>query len=274
MKKLRVWPPVLLLAAYLLLIEPNWIQTDCFTARSDALPAPFCGFRVTEIADLHGKSFGADHSRLLAAVRRTEPDLIAIDGDLFDADTDVAALDPLLRGLCAIAPTCYVTGNHEWAVRGLPEILAHMESLGVTVLANEFITLTRGGETIAVAGVHDPNGPYDMKTGAELTAEIRAALGSDVYILMLAHRNGQLAAWSSCGVQTVLAGHGHGGLIRLPVVGGLLGVDGELFPTYDAGVFTAGGTTMVVSRGLGNSVWIPRLFNRPELPVIILEREE
>jgi len=264
----------LLLALYLFWIEPNWIQVHSYTVHAAALPAAFDGFRVTEIADLHGKAFGENHTRLLRAVSGTAPDLIAIDGDLFDDKTDIASLDPLLTGLVEIAPVFYVTGNHEWTVEGLRGILEHLEALGVTVLENEFVTLSRGDAKIAVAGVHDPNGPYDMKSKETLVAEIRQALGEDVYILMLAHRNGQLAAWSALGVQTVLTGHGHGGLIRLPLVGGLIGVDGDLFPTYDAGVFMEGETTMVVSRGLGNSVFIPRIFNRPELPVITLESEE
>lgn len=266
---------MLLLLLWIVLSAPDWGRIDRtnYEARSKDLPAAFDGFRVTEIADLHGRQFGKDYEALLQAVEKTEPDLIAIDGDFFDETTEVSGLDPLIRGLVAIAPTYYVTGNHEWITDGLPETLEHFRELGVTVLENEYTVLERDGETIAVAGVHDPNGPYDMKTKAELMEEIRATLGEDVYILMLAHRNGQLSEWAELGVQTVLTGHGHGGLIRLPFVGGLIGVDRELLPTYDAGLFRAGETAMVVSRGLGNSVWIPRLWNPPELPVITLKRE-
>ena len=273
MKK-RLW----LLGAALVLVYALWdgyhIDRSAYTAVSGDLPEAFRGFRVTELSDLHSRAFGNDYGRLLRAVRETEPDLIAIDGDLFDERTeDIRALDPLLRGLCNIAPTYYVTGNHEWRTEDLPGTLDHFRSLGVTVLENEYTVLEREGQWIAVAGVHDPNGPRDMKSKETLVAEIRADLGEDVYILMLAHRNGQMAEWTALGVQTVLTGHGHGGLIRLPFVGGLIGVDRELFPTYDAGAFRAGDTTMIVSRGLGNSVPIPRLFNGPDLPIITLERE-
>lgn len=273
MKK-RIWLLGMLLVLLYALWDGYHIDRSAYTAVSDDLPEAFRGFRVTELSDLHNRTFGKDYARLLRAVRETEPDLIAIDGDLFDERTeDVGVLDPLLRGLCEIAPTYYVTGNHEWITEDLPGTLDHFRSLGVTVLENEYAVLEREGQRIAVAGVHDPNGPWDMKTKAALVEEIRAALGEDAYILMLAHRNGQMAEWTALGVQTVLTGHGHGGLIRLPFVGGLIGVDRELFPTYDAGVFRAGETTMIVSRGLGNSVPVPRLFNGPDLPVITLERE-
>lgn len=269
---------ICLLGALFVLLYALWdgyhIDRSAYTAVSDDLPEAFRGFRVTELSDLHNRSFGKNYARLLKAVRETEPDLIAIDGDLFDEQTeDIRALDPLLRGLCAIAPVYYVTGNHEWITENLPETLDHFRALGVTVLENEYVVLERDGQRIAVAGVHDPNGPWDMKSKKTLAAEIRAELGEDAYILMLAHRNGQMAEWTSLGVQTVLTGHGHGGLIRLPFVGGLIGVDRELFPVYDAGMFRAGATTMIVSRGLGNSVPVPRLFNGPDLPVITLERE-
>ena len=269
---------ICLLGALFVLLYALWdgyhIDRSAYTAVSAGLPEAFRGFRVTELSDLHNRSFGKNYERLLGAVRETEPDLIAIDGDLFDERTeDIRTLDPLLRGLCEIAPVYYVTGNHEWITKDLRETLDHVRALGVTVLENEYVILEREGQKIAVAGVHDPNGPWDMKSKKTLVAEIRAELGEDAYILMLAHRNGQLAEWAKLGVQTVLAGHGHGGLIRLPFVGGLIGVDRELFPTYDAGAFRAGDTTMIVSRGLGNSVPIPRLFNGPDLPVITLERE-
>lgn len=268
--------PILLVVGLLALVlwvflEQKWIQTTPYTVKSADLPEVFSGLRVTELADLHGATFGENQEYLLEKVRETEPDLIAIDGDLFDINTNIAELDVLLTGLCEIAPTYYVTGNHEWTTDHLYETLDHFRELGVIVLDNTYVVLESEGQQMVVAGVHDPNGPYDMKTPAELVEEIRADLGEDVYILMLAHRNGQLAMWGELGVQTVLTGHGHGGLIRLPFVGGILDVERNLFPTYDAGLFDSGNTTMVVSRGLGNSIWIPRIFNRPDLPVITLE---
>lgn len=261
-----------LLAAGFLLWGNCSLQTTETTLVSPALPPAFDGLRIVELADLHGRVFGRGSRRLLAAVRRAEPDLICIDGDLFDEHTDLAMLPPLLRGLCAIAPVYYVTGNHEWRVPGLRGILAQMRTCGVTVLQDDWRVLRRGEDALIVAGTDDPCGPAERKTPAELIADIRAEAGEAAFLLLLAHRNDQLPQWSALGVQAVLAGHCHGGVVRLPFVGGLFGTDRWLFPAWDAGLYRQGETALYVSRGLGYTNVHFRLFNRPEVAVIVLRR--
>ena len=261
-----------LLAAGFLLWGNCSLQTTETALVSPALPRAFDGLRIVELADLHGRVFGRGSRRLLAAVRRAEPDLICIDGDLFDEHTDLAMLPPLLRGLCAIAPVYYVTGNHEWRVPGLRGILAQMRACGVTVLQDDWRVLRRGEDALIVAGTDDPCGPAERKTPAELIADIRAEAGEAAFLLLLAHRNDQLPQWSALGVQAVLAGHCHGGVVRLPFVGGLFGTDRRLFPAWDAGLYRQGETALYVSRGLGYTNVHFRLFNRPEVAVIVLRR--
>lgn len=261
-----------LLAAGFLLWGNCSLQTTETALVSPALPPAFDGLRIVELADLHGRVFGRGSRRLLAAVRRAEPDLICIDGDLFDEHTDLAMLPPLLRGLCAIAPVYYVTGNHEWRVPGLRGILAQMRACGVTVLQDDWRVLRRGEDALIVAGTDDPCGPAERKTPAELIADIRADAGEAAFLLLLAHRNDQLPQWSALGVQAVLAGHCHGGVVRLPFVGGLFGTDRRLFPAWDAGLYRQGETALYVSRGLGYTNVHFRLFNRPEVAVIVLRQ--
>lgn len=261
-----------LLAAGFLLWGNCSLQTTETALVSPALPPAFDGLRIVELADQHGRVFGRGSRRLLAAVRRAEPDLICIDGDLFDEHTDLAMLPPLLRGLCAIAPVYYVTGNHEWRVPGLRGILAQMRACGVTVLQDDWRVLRRGEDALIVAGTDDPCGPAERKTPAELIADIRAEAGEAAFLLLLAHRNDQLPQWSALGVQAVLAGHCHGGVVRLPFVGGLFGTDRRLFPAWDAGLYRQGETALYVSRGLGYTNVHFRLFNRPEVAVIVLRR--
>lgn len=250
------------------------IQTEKVTVDAPSLPPEFDGLRIVEIADLHGRQFGTENAALLRAVREAAPDLICIDGDLFDENTDLSMLPPLLRGLVSIAPTYYVTGNHEWQVPQRRDIFAHMEQLGVQVLRNEYTLLTRGEASIVIAGVDDPCGPYDRKMPDELVAEIREEVGQDAYILMLAHRNDTLPMWAELGVQLVLTGHCHGGVVRLPFVGGVFGTERTLFPAYDAGLFRMEQTALYVSRGLGYSRVHLRLFNRPHLPLLVLRSGE
>lgn len=261
-----------LLAAGFLLWGNCSLQTTETALVSPALPPAFDGLRIVELADLHGRVFGRGSRRLLAAVRRAEPDLICIDGDLFDEHTDLAMLPPLLRGLCAIAPVYYVTGNHEWRMPGLRGILAQMRACGVTVLQDDWRVLRRGEDALVLAGTDDPCGPAERKTPAELIADIRAEAGEAAFLLLLTHRNDQLPQWSALGVQAVLAGHCHGGVVRLPFVGGLFGTDRRLFPAWDAGLYRQGETALYVSRGLGYTNVHFRLFNRPEVAVIVLRR--
>ena len=252
--------------------QQNRIQTETITAASDRLPAGFDGYRIVQISDLHGKEFGEDNHILLEKTAELEPDLITITGDVIDDPDQMGILEPLARGLAAIAPTFYVTGNHEWAIREAATVKSLMEEYGVTVLSNEYLKLERGGDTIVLAGIDDPNGPYDQKTPEELSGEIHAALG-DPYVLLLAHRNEYYQVYGRCGFDLTLCGHVHGGLIRLPFTDGLVdNTRRRFFPTHTAGLYPLdGGGTLMVSRGLGNGGISFRLFNRPHLPVIVLK---
>lgn len=250
------------------------LQVEQTEISLSALPAEFDGLRIAEIADLHGREFGRNNERLLAALRRAEPDLICIDGDLFDERSDLRVLAPLFAELVEIAPTFYVTGNHEFQVPERQEIFSWMEAAGVHVLRGTYIELRRGAARLIIAGIDDPCGPYDRKTPEELVREIRQRYGQEVCILMLAHRNDELAQWAALDIPLVLAGHCHGGVVRLPVVGGVFGAGRRLFPDYDAGLYREGNTALYVSRGLGGCRVKLRLFNRPHLPVLVLRSEK
>ena len=245
------------------------LDTEDWVVTSSRLPAAFDGLRLTLITDLHGSRFGDGSRTLLDAVTRSEPDLICISGDLADEHTDPAMLEPLLTGLCRIAPTCYVTGNHEWRRDDTEALLTQIEDAGVTVLRNDYVLLERQGQTLVLAGAEDPNGYADMETPEALMERIRQEVGGDPYIAMVYHRNDALDLWSSLDADLVLSGHGHGGVIRLPFVGGLLGVDRRFFPKNAEGLYTQGRTTLAVSRGLG----FPRLWNRPHLPTVVLQAQ-
>lgn len=233
------------------------------------LPGSFAGFRIVQVSDLHGKTFGEDNDRLLSMIREEKPDLIAITGDLADDPAQFESLGVLAAELVQIAPTYYVTGNHEWATRSAPVFMEILEKQGVNVLRNEYVVLRRGQDRIVIAGIDDPNGPKDQQTPEELAEEIREAEG-DPFIVLLAHRNSEFDTYAACDIPLTLAGHGHGGLIRLPFTDGLIDTDRTLFPKHTNGLYTKEGCAMFVSRGLGNVGRTLRLFNRPHLPVIVL----
>lgn len=270
----------LLLLLAVALIALYWantsIQTEQFTFTSAALPAPFDGCRAVVLTDLHGASFGEDNEKLIAAVQEQSPDVIFLVGDLVDErtkDTQGYAAQ-LGAALSHLAPTYFVTGNHEWA-RGTEEterIKTALIDSGVAVLSNEFVPVERGDDTIVLAGIDDPNGYADQKTPEALAAEIYAAYGDPFWVL-LAHRNDRFATeYCLLGADLTISGHGHGGCIRPPLTDGLLGTQHDLFPSHTAGFYTDNSAALFVSRGLGNVGLTFRIFNRPQLAVITLER--
>lgn len=250
------------------------LQVERFTFSSPRLPEGFDGCTVVVLADLHGAVFGEDNQRLLETVSNQAPDVILLAGDLLDRfrETPHSYAVDLGRRLAAIAPTYFVTGNHEWALPDVPALKEALTEAGVTVLDNRFVTLERGGDQILLAGVDDPNGYADQKTPEELAEEVHAAWG-DGFWLLLAHRNNLFAPrYSRLGADLVISGHGHGGMIRLPFTDGLISVERTLFPSYTAGFYEENGSTAFISRGLGNSGPSFRLFNRPEVAVLTLSR--
>ncbi len=251
------------------------IQVEEAEFRSDRLPYGFDGFRAVLISDLHGAVFGEDNEALLEKVREAAPEAIFLTGDLVDKyrGIDWDYVEDTAAALSAVAPTYYVTGNHEWAAGSVRELKAVLEEHGVTVLSNEFVTLTRKDAEIVLAGIDDPNGYADQKTPEELAAEVYAAEGDPFWIL-LAHRNDRFEKqYSLLGADLTLSGHGHGGIIRLPFTDGLLSTNRSFFPTHTDGFYEDNGATVFVSRGLGNSGISRRLFNRPELAVLTFRSE-
>lgn len=256
-------------ALLLFLLFEQWgLQVTRTSVTSDRLPEAFDGLRVVQLSDLHGRWFGPSSRFLLAEVRRLEPDLIAVTGDLLDRDSQLPQALALLRSLTEIAPTCFVTGNHEWSLTDVPGVLAAIGDTGATVLENQALLLERSGQRLLLAGVNDPCGPRDQPTPQALGQKLRERYGQDTFFLLLAHRNETPAYWAGTGADLVLAGHAHGGLIRLPGLGGIVARHGQ--KGYDGGLYAWGETRLYVSRGLGGRGL--RLFNRPELALLVLRK--
>jgi predicted MPP superfamily phosphohydrolase len=264
---------ITLLLGFLVYDSNTRITTNNYTLCYDNLPASFNGYRIAQLTDIHAADFGDGYTGLADIVRKARPNIIVITGDLIDCPGDVASVEPLIKKLAGIAPVYYVTGNHEWASGALRELFDMLGGHGVTVLRNEYINLTVGDESIVLAGVDDPNGPKDMKTPEALVSEIRGREG-DAFLVLLAHRNNQLDRFAALGVELVFCGHAHGGVIRLPFVGGLIGPSLEWFPDYTSGVYSEGGTMMLVSRGIGNRTGIPRFLNSPQVLVAVLRQNK
>jgi len=281
-RKIRIFPIILIifvLTIGILLYDSNTrLVTTEYTLYFENLPQSFDGFRIVILSDIHAAVFGENNEQLISMVADTEPDIIAITGDFVDkygrlnSDEQLAVAENIIKSIIPIAPVYYITGNHEWeggSAALIWPLLEMLEEHDVYVLRNRFTRLTRDDDMIVLAGTDDPNGPADMMKPDELVRRIHDA-EPDAFLVMLQHRNENLELYSSLGVPLVLSGHAHGGYIRLPFTDGLLGTQRDWFPTYTSGIYTKDDTTMLVSRGIGNHLIIPRFLNNPEIVVAIL----
>lgn len=249
------------------------LELNTYTVTSDDLPAAFDGYRIAQVSDLHNAQMGENNEKLLDMLRQTSPDMIAITGDIIDCyDTDMDIALAFVEEAVKIAPCYFITGNHEARIAGYFEFRLQMEALGVEVLADERMELEKEGETLLLIGVDDP---YFISTDTEtvLTDKLRWLVKEDdPYTVLLSHRPTVFDLYVQSGVDLVLSGHLHGGQIRLPFIGGLYTPSTGFFPEYDAGLYTQGDTSMIVSRGIGNSIFPVRVNNRPEVNLIELRQ--
>ncbi len=240
------------------------------------LPAGFDGFKIVQLSDLHGSGFGRDNARLIEKVRAEAPELIALTGDFLDegkAERELPELEALVRELADIAPVYFVSGNHDWASGMAYTLFETLESAGARCLRNSSLSLERNGDRIILCGVDDPNGPADMAEPDEFISSLRGSEPGS-FVLMLAHRAYWAERYPELDVDLILCGHTHGGVVRLPLLGGLAASNMGLFPEYDAGLFELPGYKLFISRGLGNSVPLPRFLNTPEIASITLRSEQ
>lgn len=264
---------ILLALAGFVFWDNNALGTSRVEFISRRLPAAFDGFTIVQLSDLHGKEFGKGNEQLLKAVREENPDLIAVTGDLVDEYTEhsLEYAAEIGGALAALAPTYYVTGNHEWAARQAEDICAALESAGVVCLRNETVPIARGDARFLLSGVDDPNAYADQKTPEDVAQELLNTHGENDFRLLLAHRNDRFPSeYYRLGYDLTLTGHAHGGVIRLPFTDGLIDTHQGFFPSYTAGFYTVEGAELFVSRGLGNIFPSLRLFNRPEVVSLTL----
>jgi predicted MPP superfamily phosphohydrolase len=253
------------------------LELNTYTIGSDRLPDSFDGYRIAQVSDLHNAQMGESNETLLTMLRNADPDMIAITGDLVDSrklDMDTALA--FIREAVKIAPCYYVTGNHEARLSEYSGLKSQMETAGVTVLEDAATQITVEGASITLLGLQDPSfhGMYKPENIEKLVDDQLTQLHTDgdAFTLMLFHRPSYFEVYAKHDVDLVLAGHMHGGQFRLPFLGGLYTPSHGFFPEYDAGPYTQGNTSMLVSRGIGNSAFPFRFNNRPEVVLIELQR--
>ena len=256
------------------LSQNNILSVSRYSAKSDLLPSQLDGFTVAQISDFHNIQSPLVHKDILKALSGTRPDIIVITGDFLDSRrTDPDCSLDFAEKLLNIAPVYMIPGNHEARLKEIyTDFEEKLSSMGVRVLRNQCESLERGNAKINLIGIDEPTFTSTEKGKEMAFCKNLDSIGYDksLYTIALSHRPELFSLYSEKELDLVLSGHAHGGQFRLPFGGGVFAPSQGLFPELTEGVHTEDKTTMVVSRGIGNSLFPFRLNNRPELVFITL----
>lgn len=240
------------------------------------------------LTDLHNNRYGKENEKLLDAVKRQHPDLVFIGGDMLIGmkDSSVKVAEDFIGELTKVCPVYYVNGNHEFRMKTNPEIygtsyFAYKESLqskGVRFLENEWADLMWGDAPIRICGLEIPAKAYKKFGKTSFTIqEMHDCFGeSDTfsYQILLAHNPLYMDTYLNWGADLILSGHLHGGVVRIPGIGGMISPQFRLFPKYSGGFYKQGERSIVVSKGLGVHTIPVRFLNPAELIVLHIGEKE
>jgi predicted MPP superfamily phosphohydrolase len=255
----------------------NRLEVTHYIMESPKIPKAFNNFRILQISDYHADTV----SGVIGEARCQSPDIIVSTGDLVHDKGSYAPGVRLCEQLMKIAPVFAVNGNHDIWRSDYSQFEKELSNVGVRTLHNERVELKIGEDAIGLCGIDDP---FSIE-GTNLSLKLREFLNEippyKGYDILLFHRANLFDTLKDFGFDLILSGHMHGGQFRLPNGKGVVAPKSGwgssapmLFPKYVGGHYRYNGTEMLVSRGIGNPMIIPRLFNRPEIVVVTLKHGE
>ncbi len=241
--------------------------------------------KVILLADLHNKVYGTKNEELLDAVRREKPDMILVPGDMLVGKDKVYYKEAMefMAQLPSIAPVYYSLGNHEQRMKEDPqkygdsifrEYRDKLKESGVIFLENEMAECMMDRLPVRVLGIELPMSTYEKFKRHDVSArDIEDCIGrseADKYQILLAHNPAFFPAYKNWGADLTVSGHLHGGIIRIPGLGGIITPQFVLFPKYSGELTVEGEQAIAVSRGLGTHTVNLRFCNYAEVVVIEL----
>lgn len=256
-----------------------------YNIQSDKLDQLTHGRKIVFLTDLHNNSYGKNNEKLLAAVKRQEPDLILIGGDMLigKPETSTKVAEDFVKKLTCIGPVYYANGNHEQRMKIYPdrfgtkyqEYKTVVEQSGVRFLENEHVDLMLDTIPIQIHGLEIPRGGYKKFRKNHISLEqIETCIGkadSSKYQVLLAHNPIYADTYLEWGADLILSGHLHGGIVRFPGLGGIITPQFRLFPKYSGELTVKDGKSVVVSKGIGTHTIKIRFLNPAELIVLHLQ---
>lgn len=260
------------------LFSANYLNISTLNIKTDKTAA---SFRAVLLSDLHNKEYGEGNKRLLREIQKLEPDIIFVVGDMLNkgnGNRDIAI--HFYSELCKIASVYCCLGNHEHDYPYLDDLKRDMQKAGVRLLLNEMEKVDFQGGSITVGALdsfpyYEWDAPY-YNNPARYFLDDFIEQEEENFSILLAHEP-EMFYWGlkDKKLDLMLSGHTHGGIIRLPFLGGMiapnqgfLAQNGDILPEYTKGYYSSGTANLYITGGLGNEVLIPRFFNPPEISVI------
>lgn len=247
-----------------------------YTVTSKKIPASFCGFKIIHLSDFHCQP----QKGILQPVFAEKPDIIVITGDMSDDNKPYKTFLALLKSLTKCAPVYMVTGNHDVLRPDAPEFIKDCRRTGAVFLRDEGMSFSHADGFVTIYGIDDPCAKVTEICDKKIMESLSRLNRTGNYEILLFHRANKLELFKDENFDLILSGHMHGGQVRLPVLGGIAAPKScfpsgakMLFPDYCGGRYALGKTDIIVNRGMGNPLPVPRLGNAPEVVSITLMNE-
>ena len=292
MRKFKI---VTLLIVLILFVYLYFENTSLFIVQkneivSNKIDSNFDGYKILQLSDLHSREFGGNNIKLINKIYKIDPDIIVCTGDMMNStEDDGHVFINLVKKISKDYPVYYIDGNHEQLVEynnvGVyDEFISSLKDLDVKVLKNTKVKIQKGSSYLNMYGLNIDLVYYSTKAALkeaniEYTEDNfsktinKETFENNKYNILLTHNPIYFEVYEKSGVDLILSGHVHGGIIRIPFKGGLLSPDQEWFPEYYHGLYTINDTNMIVSAGLGNDTVNFRIFNPFEMNLITLRSE-
>jgi predicted MPP superfamily phosphohydrolase len=269
-------------------VSNQFIITSEYELAYSKLPASFDGYKILQLSDLHSKDFDDGNHKLLKKIREQNPDMIVLTGDMVNStDLDFSVFLSLAGSLSADYEVYFIVGNHEQSLSesSLKYLHAQLAEMGIRVLDNEKAIIDRGDDSVELYGLwfnlryySDRTNDYvqqDAETYYFSVDKLQKILGENDgsrFSILLAHNPLYADTYFKWGADLTFSGHVHGGMIRLPFLGGIYSPERTFFPEYDGGLYTFGEQNLMVSRGIGNGNLGFRFLNSPEIVTVTLKK--
>ncbi len=280
---------LLIIAAMLLVfviiesvVEIRSIKITNYTYSNKKLPREFNGYKIILLSDLHNCLYNED--KIINTIKKEKPNGVFIAGDIITYGDknkldNIRSLD-LVKDISNYSDVYYAPGNHEmgYMLRKNKEWLEYEKYMlstnndNIYFLDNKKIKLTIGNSSINIYGLHLADGYYKRFIKKKLDNNVLIKLldetNTDEFNILIAHNPDYFENYMKWGADLVLSGHNHGGLVRLPILGGVISPRLRIFPKYDYGFFNIDNSSLILSGGLGAHSMKIRVNNKPEIVIV------